>query len=132
MTAAYVSWRAQSRCHSSLTWSQVMGDGAGLDHALDGHLVGLFRDLGRGIADEVDLIAIVEGRQGCDGSAHLSPERRDDDFLAAGFLHSFDDARVLSEVHRGAVDGRLPGKDGLHRLQRKPRHNVVYSSGEFS
>jgi hypothetical protein len=60
-----------------------MGDGAGLDHALDGHLVGLFRDLGRGIADEVDLIAIVKGRQGGDGSAHRSPERRDDDFLAA-------------------------------------------------
>jgi hypothetical protein len=116
MTAAYVSWRAQSRGHSSLTWSQVMGDGAGLEHALDGHLVGLFRDLGRGIADEVDL----------------SPQRRDDDFLPAGFLHGFDDARVLPEVHRGAVDGRLPGKNGLHRLQRKPRHNVVYSSGELS
>src|SRR5262249_27842071 len=25
ITASYVSWRAQSRCHSSITWSQVMG-----------------------------------------------------------------------------------------------------------
>ena len=65
-------------------------------------------------------------------SAHLSPERRDDDFLAAGLLHGFDDARVLPDVHRGAVDRRLPGKDGLHRLQRTPRHHVVDSSGECS
>jgi hypothetical protein len=49
--------------------------------------------------------------------AHLRPECRNDQLVAAGVLHGLDDTAVLPGVDEAAVDGLLIRKDRLDWLE---------------
>src|SRR6202008_34743 len=77
---------------------------ARLNHALDGHLVGLEAHAAGGVGHEVDLVAIAERMDDRKGEADFGPQRRHDDLLPAGLLYPLDDALVFPGVDERAID----------------------------
>ena len=77
--------------------------GAGLDQALDGHVVGFRAGATGGVGHEVDLVAVGQGIERRHVQADLRPQRRDDELLAPGLADGIDDALVVPGVHAGAV-----------------------------
>jgi len=87
------------------------GDSAGLDHALDGHIVSLLGGAARRVSDDVYLKSIAHCLEGGECEADLGPESSHNELLAAGLLDGSDELLVLPRVHAATLDDLILGKD---------------------
>jgi len=72
------------------------------DETADCHVMCFRRDAAGRVGDGVHVVPLTHGVDGGLRQTHLRPERRDDQLLAAGLLHGFDDAVVLPGVDGAA------------------------------
>ena len=78
--------------------------------------MGLGAHAARRVGHGVDFVAFACRLDRRHRKADFRPQRRDDEFLAAGLFHPFHHARVLPRVDPGAVDRLLLGEDVLQSL----------------
>lgn len=89
---------------------------AGLDHARHGHVVRLTARAAGRVGDEIDLVAIGQGRKDRQQQADFRPKAGHDQLLLSGLPNPIDNARIFPGVERGAVEGDLFGEDVLDLL----------------
>ena len=101
-----VSVRAQSRCSSHASETQLIGCAPGLDDALEPGSVRFGRRSAHGVDHREDLVAFTQRIEGRERQTDLGPERGHDELLAARRFHGPTELDVFPGVDLGSVDLR--------------------------